>query len=136
MRTSTLINAMLLALLGPGCGTPVEDVDGSNPFLMDQSNDGKEDSAYLNPAGVEVEVDLEGVVEGPSYRLSDGPAVIGQFALTYLRKRGEVYLESLAEDSTLDDRAEWLINGKWYASNALPAHATLSHWRMRGINAV
>jgi hypothetical protein len=62
--------------------------------------------------------------------------VLGQFALTYLRKRGEVYLESLAEDSTSDDRAEWLVNGQWVPFSQLPSNATLKHWRLRGINAV
>jgi hypothetical protein len=133
MRKITFVLAAFVA----GCGAPVEDgTDATNPFLMDQSNDGKADTAYLNPDGIEVEVDLEGDVQGPTYRLPDGPAVIGQFALTYLRKRGDVYLESLAEDSTADDRAEWLVSGKWYASNSLPSGATLKHWRMRGINAV
>jgi hypothetical protein len=126
---------MLLALL-VGCSGPAEGVDAANPFLQDQSNDGKEDTAYLNPDGIEVEVDLEGDVQGPSYRLLDGPAMLGQFALTYLRKKGNVYLESLAEDSTADERAEWQVNGTWYASNKLPAGATLSHWRMRAVNAV
>jgi hypothetical protein len=128
----TILLTFLAACAGPVDG----DVDATNPFLQDQSNDGKEDTAYLNPDGVEVEVDLEGDVSGPTYRLPDGPAVIGQFALTYLRKRGDVYLESLAEDSTAEERAEWLINGNWYAGNALPANAKLSHWRMRGISAV
>jgi len=128
----TILLTFLAACAGPVDGN----VDATNPFLQDQSNDGKEDTAYLNPDGVEVEVDLEGDVSGPTYRLPDGPAVIGQFALTYLRKRGDVYLESLAEDSTAEERAEWLINGKWYAGNALPASAKLSHWRMRGISAV
>src|SRR6185436_2748133 len=126
----------ILISLMAACSGPVDGVDGTNPFLQDQSNDGKEDTAYLNPDGIEAEVDLEGDVSGPTYRLPDGPAVLGQFALTYLRKRGDIYLESLAEDSTADDRAEWLINGTWYASDKLPARATLKHWRMRGINAV
>jgi hypothetical protein len=134
MRKTTL--AFFCMLAAAGCGAPIDDSASKNPFLQDQSNDGKEDSAYMNPDGVEVEVDLEGDVDAPTYRVADGPAVLGQFALTYLRKRHDVYLESLAEDSTADDRAEWLINGTWYAANKLPAHATLKHWRMRGINAV
>jgi hypothetical protein len=129
--------ALFFALTAIGCGAPAVDEDpAKNPFLLDQSNDGKEDSAYLNPDGIEVEVDLEGDVVAPLLRIADGPAVLGQFALTYLRKRGDVYLESLAEDATADDRAEWLVNGTWYPANALPAHATLEHWRMRGIDAV
>jgi hypothetical protein len=127
----------MIALMA-GCGTPVEteETDATNPFLQDQSNDGKEDTAYLNPDGIEVEVDLEGDVEGPTYRLPDGPAVVGQFALTYLRKRGDVYLESLAEDSTAEDRAEWQVDGTWYTASTVPAGSTLKHWRMRAVNAV
>src|SRR5215207_5315469 len=122
MRTPLL--ALSLALVSVGCAGSSEEA-GDNPFLADMADDGKEDSAYLNPDGIEVEVDLEGDVEGPSYRLSDGPAVLGQFALTYLRKRGEVYLESLAEDATSDDRSEWLVNGQWVSFSQLPSGATL-----------
>jgi hypothetical protein len=127
---------LFAAFLAAGCGTAPDGSVAVNPFLQDQSNDEKEDTAYLNPDGIEVEIDLEGDVTGPSWQLADGPAEIGQFALTYLRKRGDIYLESLAEDSTSESRAEWLVGGKWYAENALPARATLSHWRMRGLNAV
>ena len=142
MPIKTLSRMFLAASLASslvGCAPPSGDDPATamtNPFLQDQSNDGKEDTAYLNPDGIEVEVDLEGDVTGPSYRLADGPAEIGQYALTYLRKRGDIYLESLAEDSTADDRAEWQVNGTWYAANKLPSNATLKHFRMRGINAV
>jgi hypothetical protein len=135
LKGARMRKTILLTFLA-GCGAPIEGSDATNPFLQDQSNDGKADTAYLNPDGIESEVDIEGDVTGPTYRLPDGPAVLGQFALTYLRKRGDVYLESLAEDSTADDRAEWQVNGTWYASNNLPAGATLKHWRMRAINAV
>jgi hypothetical protein len=127
--------ALLPAFALAACTAP----EGSNPFLEDQSNqDGKEDTAYLNPDGVEVEVDLEGDVAGPTYRLPDGPAEIGQFALSYLRKHGQIYLESIAEDATADDRAEWLVNGTWYTTadvGKVPG-ATLKHWRLRAVNAV
>jgi len=115
-----------------------ETQDEPNPFLEDMSNPGKEDTAYMNPDGIEVEVDLEGDVEAPSYRLYDAPAEVGQFALTYLRKRGEFYLESLAEDATSDQRVEWLVDGNWItAQEARELSATdLRHFRMRGVNAV
>ncbi|MSP59573.1 MAG: hypothetical protein EXR72_04380 [Myxococcales bacterium] len=125
-----------LSVVVAGCGTV--EVDGANPFLEDQSNEGKEDTGYLNPDGVEVEVDLEGDVVGPTYRLPDAPAEIGQFALTYLRHRKEMYLESLAEDATSDARAEWLVNGKWYTAaevGKVPG-AVLKHFRLRGVNTV
>ncbi len=139
MRAPPLVcSAFALVLSTVGCeGAP--EMDPDNPFLAEPAgSDGKSDSAYLNPDGIEVEVDLEGEVEGPSWQLADGPAVLGQFALTYLRKRGDVYLESLAEDSTADDRAEWLWNNHWYTASQIAqvANARLSHWRMRGVNAV
>ena len=135
MRKSLLVGALYVASLAVGCAseaTPQED----NPFLQNMENDSKEDSAYLNPDGVEVEVDLEGDVEGPAYKLLDAPATIGQFAMTYFRKKEIMYFESLAEDATAKDRAEWLVNGTWVAANQLPAGAVLKHWRLRGLNTV
>ncbi len=116
---------------------PADDA-ADNPFLQDQSNSGKADTAYLNPDGIEVEVDLEGDVSAPAYRLLESPTFIGQFATTYLRKRGEFYLESLAEDSTSKDRVEWLVDGSWItAADAASVDKTkLTHFRIRGVNAV
>jgi hypothetical protein len=126
---------LLASMFAAGCQAPgVPSMN--NPFLQDLSNDGKEDTAYLNPDGIEVEVDLEGDVAASSWQIADGPAEIGQFALTYMRKRGDMYIESLAEDSTAEDRAEWQVNGTWYPANNLPSGAKLKHWRMRGINTV
>ena len=126
--------APFLSACGGADGAASED----NPFLQDQSNLGKQDTLYLNPDGIEVEVDLEADVEGPEYQLPRGPAMLGQFALTYLRNHGQFYLESLAEDSTSRDRVEWLVDGAWVpAAEAehLPA-SKLRHWRIRGVNAV
>ncbi len=110
----------------------------SNPFLQDQSNSGKADTAYLNPDGIEVEVDLEADVQAPTYRLLESPAFVSQFATTFLRERKEFYLESLAEDSTSKDRVEWLVDGAWIdATAAASADKTkLTHFRIRGVNAV
>jgi hypothetical protein len=134
---NTIIFPVLLTALIILCGV-TETQDEPNPFLEDMSNAGKEDTAYMNPDGIEVEVDLEGDVEAPSYRLYDAPAEVGQFALTYLRKRGEFYLESLAEDATSDRRVEWLVDGSWItAQEARETSATgLRHFRIRGVNAV
>src|SRR5512134_3158951 len=87
-----LLGGLAAGALACGGGGGDDAGGGSNPFLDDQSNRGKEDTAYLNPDGIEVEVDLEADVEAPSYRLFDAPAVVGQFALTYLRNRGQFYL--------------------------------------------
>lgn len=127
--------AFLASTLAIGCTASGPDPD-VNPFLQNMDNDGKDDSAYMNPDGVEVEVDLEGDVAGPAYRLADGPASIGQFALTYFRKQDTMYIESLAEDATADDRAEWLVGGTWYTSAKLPSNAVLKHWRLRGLDTV
>ncbi len=124
-----------LSLLAAACAGESQDA-GDNPFLADMSDSGKEDSAYMNPDGIEVEVDLEGDVEGPSYQVKNGPVEIGQFALTYFRKQEKMYIESLAEDGSAPDRAEWLVDGTWYAADRVPAGATLKHWRLRGLNTV
>ncbi len=127
---------LLLVACGGGDGQAPADED--NPFLQDQQNLAKQDTLYLNPDGVEVEVDLEADVEGPAYQLPRGPAILGQFALTYLRKRGEFYLESLAEDSSSRQRVEWLVDGNWITAaqaESVPPEK-LRRWRIRGVNAV
>lgn len=135
-----LVARSLLAVLAVGgCSTQDGDVssDDYNPFTADLTESGKEDSAYLNPDGFEVEVDLEGEVTASSaYQLDDAPATLGQFAMTYFRKKGSMYIESLAEDATADARAEWLVNGQWYTKANLPAGAVRKHWRLRGLNTV
>ncbi len=109
-----------------------------NPFLEDQSGEGKADTQYYNPGGIEVEVDIEADVDASAYQKDDAPAMLGQFALTYLRKRGHFYLESIAEDSTSSGRVEWRIDGTWKTAaevSDLPSDQ-LTHFRIRGMNAV
>jgi len=133
-----LLSTLLIAALAGACAPAAEEPQKPNPFLADQSNHGKEDTAYLNPDGVEVEVDLEADVEGSAYRIWDGPAELGQYALTYLRQRGQVYLESLAEDASSDGRAEWLIDGSWLTTEEAKKQkgVTPRRFRLRGVNAV
>jgi len=138
LTTRALLGSIPALVLAVGCADLAADDEGENPFLQDMSNGGKEDTGYLNPDGSEVEVDLEGDVEASSWRIFDAPAELGQYALTYLRKRGEFYLESLAEDATSDRRVEWQVGGEWKTAEqarTLPA-AELRHFRIRGINAV
>src|SRR4051812_35754139 len=116
-----------LALIA-GCAS--QEPASDNPFNQNLDNDGKEDSAYMNPDGVEVEVDIEGDVTGQSYQLAEAPASIGQFALTYFRKKEMMYIESLAEDASTKNRAEWQINGTWYTADKVPTGSTLKHWRL------
>ncbi len=132
-----LVAGSLLAVMAFGCSTegPSRSA-GDNPFTMDLTEDGKQDSAYLNPDGAEVEIDLEGDVVGSNYQLDDGPAALGQFAMTFFRKKQTMYIESLAEDATANDRAEWQVNGQWYTKATLPTGAARKHWRLRGLNTV
>ena len=138
-KPSTLSSLAVLAALTTagllGC-TDADPESQDNPFTQDLTDEGKEDSAYLNPDGFEVEVDLEGDVTGPAARLEDGPAALGQFALTTLRKREVMYLESLAEDGSAPSRVEWLIGGQWVPNARVTQASLRKHWRMRGINAV
>jgi hypothetical protein len=127
--------SLLLALAVAGCSSEMAD-DAANPFLGDLSDSGKEDSAYMNPDGIEVEVDLEGDVAGPDYKIKDGPIEIGQYVMTYFRKEEKMFIESLAEDGGSADRAEWLVGTTWYTANTVPAGSTLKHWRLRGLNTV
>jgi hypothetical protein len=126
-----------LALMMCGCssGNSSEEF-GPNPFLADPA--GKSDTQYMNPDGIEVEVDLEGDVKAADWQKASAPASLGQFALTYLRKRGEFYLESLAEDFSSEGRVEWLVDGTWLPASEIAAvdPEKLTHWRLRGINAV
>lgn len=134
-KTLAALSLSCSVLAAAGCANEAVD-DQDNPFLQDQSDDGKADSAYMNPDGIEVEVDLEGDVEGPAYRLQDAPVDIGQYAMTYFRKSETMYIESLAEDGTASNRAEWLVDGTWYTADRVPAGATLKHWRLRGLDTV
>src|SRR5687767_13924705 len=127
MRTT--LGALSISLLAIGCASEGGDA-GDNPFLADMSDSGKEDSAYMNPDGIEVEIDLEGDVEGPAYKLKEGPIEIGQYAMTYFRKQEKMYIESLAEDAGAANRAEWLVNGTWYTADTVPTGSTLKHWRL------
>ncbi|MFH1532218.1 MAG: proprotein convertase P-domain-containing protein [Pseudomonadota bacterium] len=133
----------LLAFFGAlvmavGCGDGASDEFAANPFLEDQANASKEDTHYLNPDGIEVEVDLEGDVDAPAYRKAEAPAMLGQFALTTLAKRGDFYLESLAEDATSRDRVEWRVDGNWITAAEAEGLSPdlLTHFRIRGVNAV
>lgn len=131
--------ALIVAALFIGCGgDPQVEDPGPNPFLDDFMSDGKEDSGYVNLRGVEVEVTIEADLEATSWRMFDGPAELAQFALTYLRKRDEVYLEILAEDADTPERVEWLVNGEWLSRAEAEAAGveTLRRFRIQDVNVV
>lgn len=141
-KCATLVAVWAVISSFSGCGEqepagPGDEEDLSNPFTEDFS-EGKEDTGYQNPSGIEVEVDLEADVEAPSYRIFDAPADLGQFVVTYLRKRNEFYIESIAEAATSDERAEWLVDGEWISTaeaRDVPVEQ-LRRFRLRGLNAV
>jgi hypothetical protein len=130
-----------LALATSGCdegATTAFDDSAPNPFLEDQTSPGKADTGYFNPDGIEVEVDIEADLDAPDFRKSDGPAILGQFAMTWLRINRDIYLESLAEQGSSADRVEWLVDGAWKTArevSSLPK-SSLTRFRIRGINAV
>jgi len=123
---------------GAATGDGSFDENAANPLLESGATPGKSDTQYFNPDGIEVEVDIEADIDAPDYKKADGPAVLGQFALTYLRENGEIYLESLAEQSTSDTRVEWQVDGAWKTAREASsvAKSKLTHFRIRGINAV
>src|SRR5262249_53708231 len=78
----------------------------------------------------------EGDVEGSAFQIDEGPQQLGQYALTFFRKQEKMYIESLAEDATTVNRAEWLIGDTWFTNDKVPAGSTKKHWRLRGLNTV
>ena len=129
----------LLLLTAAQCG-PKDggtDLGGQNPFLESQGA-AKGDTGYLNLAGLEAEVTLEADVKAPASRVVDAPLYLAQFAVTYLRRHGELYLQILAADETAPDRVEWLVDGKWIAGAEARSLAPdkLTHFRMTAVNAV
>ncbi|MGE0546974.1 MAG: hypothetical protein AB7O24_30765 [Kofleriaceae bacterium] len=134
MRTS--LCALLFAIAATGCAGQ-SSPSGDNPFLDDLEDSGKEDSAYTNPDGIEIEVDIEGdVTVGADWRLAEAPLLVAQYAMTYFRKQEVMYLESLAEDYQSRGRIEWLIDGAWLTADQVPEGAVRNRWRLRGVNAV
>lgn len=120
------------------CTTDSQSSVESNTFEVEPKILSKADTGYINPDGVEIEVDIEADVQSTGFGLRNAPALLGQFAMTYLREREIMYLESLAEDSTSSRRVEWLVNGAWVdaAAAAMLPESQLTHFRIRAVNAV
>jgi hypothetical protein len=139
LHRAALAVLALLSACAPAAEVSDEQPYEENPFLRFENEPAKEDTAYVNPAGREIEVDLEGdISESISWRREQGPAALGSFAQTYLRKRKDFYLESLAEAASSKDRVEWLIGTKWKSARNITAadETKLKHFRIRGVNAV
>ncbi|MBN1947229.1 MAG: proprotein convertase P-domain-containing protein [Bradymonadales bacterium] len=139
----TRLTLVVLSLCGlAGCEEALQlqsdpDELGPNPFL-EEVEDGKGDTGYLNLRGVEVHVTLEADIQASSWRIFDAPPDLAQFAVTYLKKHDHLYIEILAEDATAPGRVEWLVDGEWLTRAQVSSIPTeqLTHFRMRGVNAV
>ncbi len=109
--------------------------DGPNPFLSNY----EKDTGYVNLKGVEVEVSLEAdFVPEYSIQKRRGPVELAQFAVTYLRKLDNLFLEILGEDATAAEQVEWRVDGEWLTSEeaAEVPVTSLERFRMSDVNAV
>lgn len=134
-----LVAAMALSTAACDAGGPATGDDGGvNPLLEPGNAEGKADTQYYNPDGVEIEVDIEADLEASSYQKATGPAILAQYAMTYFRNSGSIYLESLAEQGSSRDRVEWLVDGAWVAAGDAGSVSDdkKTHFRIRGVNAV
>ncbi len=142
MRRSLLTS--LLPVLLAACGTAETQVETAtvddNAFLDGEANAGKSDTAWQSSLDAqEVEVDIEGDVQASSSDLERAPLSVAQFALTYLRKNSNVYLQSLAEDYAHGtEQIEWLYQGNFSKWSQVPSQnrSKLTHFRMRAVSAV
>lgn len=137
MKYFSVAVAMALILGCSGGGGAGEEDPGPNPFLTVEE-EGKEDTGYLNVRGVEVHATIEADIEASEWRIFNAPPELAQFAVTYLRKRDNFYIEILAEDATAPDRVEWLVDGEWLTREQAQEveRSRLTHFRMQEVNAV
>lgn len=143
--TALASSALLTGILLAGCVSPPGekgptggDVPSyANPFL-DADDGGKQDTGYYNLRGVELHVTLEADLEADDWRLFDGPAELGQYAVTRLRDTDDFYIELLAEDQATPERVEWFVDGQWLSKEQAEQvdRSQLSRWRLRDVNAV
>jgi hypothetical protein len=137
MRFGHLFPMMLLASTGcmAGAGGPDD-----TAFVDAENEAGKEDTGYQTSLdALEVEMTLEADVKAGTWEVERAPLEVGQFALTWLRKNQNVFIQSLAEDySHGTDHVEWLVNGAWTTLAASPNidRSKLTHFRMAGVSAV
>jgi hypothetical protein len=141
MRRS--LTAASLALLFAGCAAEGADPNASAFADGEAIADGdKEDTGYITSLDAqEVELDLEGdaFVSSPFGSIERSPLELGQFALTYLRKNKDIFIQSLAEDYAHGtDQIEWLVDGAWVTLKDHPSlsRSKLQHFRMRKVSAV
>jgi hypothetical protein len=138
-HTARWIGILAAAGLVFGCVEGGEVDFGSNPFLEDGDDEGKEDTGYVNLRGYEVEVTIEADVIASESRIFDAPADLAQYAVTNLRSRQRIYLEILAEDADAPDRVLWQVGEEWLPraeAEARAGRASLRRFRIPDVNVV
>jgi hypothetical protein len=138
-KISTLVTVAALAIGTANCsGTDgsARPQLGPNPFL--DHTGGKADTGYINESGVEIEATLEADIQADDDQIFEAAPNLLQFATTYLRKRRDIYIMILNEDTTAVERVEWRVGGSWIsAEEARTMRASqLTHFRMQGVNIV
>src|SRR5438128_2138550 len=128
----------LLALRLAACAPVDPAADDENAFVDAEQAGAKFDTGYQSSLDAqEVEVDIEGDVQADAGSRQRAPLDVGQFALTYLRKHDDVFIQSLAEDYAHGtDQIEWLVAGKWvrWAQMTSLQRAAAVHFRMRAVS--
>ncbi|MBW1808014.1 MAG: proprotein convertase P-domain-containing protein [Deltaproteobacteria bacterium] len=133
---------LAICALAVGCGGLTGDPDDDNPFLEDFRNTDKADTGWVSAVNApEVEITLESDIHTPGkWQAVTGPNDLSQFALTYLRKKHKLFIESQMVVPEQDRSVEWLLDGIWVDAEDVNVYTTplekLNHFRISGINAV
>lgn len=137
-----------IAACGPAEEEIVDETPGQCPIADDDNlfaateacaEDPKADTGYVtNLDAREVELTLEGDVAA-AYGLERAPLASGQFALTNMRQKMDVYIQSLAEDfSDGSNQIEWKVGTAWKKWSAMSAtdRVQAKRFRLTVVNAV
>ncbi len=139
-RFDLLLALFAAVLFSFGCGQAMDN-SADNPFLDDFSDEGKEDTGWITVVDApEVEITLEGDIKTPGrWQAQMGPTDQSQFALTYLRKHYNLYMESQFVVPDHKRKIQWLIDDEWVdaeqVSTSVPFDK-LNHYRITGVNAI
>jgi len=141
-RFELICALVAISLAAAGCGAGTGDPNEDNPFLEDFRNTDKADTGWVSAVNApEVEIILESDIQTPGlWQAVTGPNDLSQFALTYLRKKHKLFIESQMVVPEQDRSVEWLLDGVWVDAKEVNVYNTplekLNHFRITGINAV
>jgi len=126
---------------GPAEEADVQDYDSTFLDAEAEAEDPKADTGFVSSLDArEVELTLEADVQvRSSYDLRRAPLEVGQFALTYLRERSKVYIQSLAEDySNGETQITWKVGSSWktWSSMSSSEQAAAKRFRLNKVTAV